>query len=85
MAAAILQYKAGHYGTWPDHPLPALEGKTPRQAMRTQEGQAKVERLLAELEHNEQASPPAERYDVDELRTALGLPLSRLHPGPPRH
>ena len=85
VAAALLRFKSAHYGTWPDHPLPALEGKTPRQAMRTQKGRAKVERLLAELEHNEQANPPAERYDVDELRTALGLPLSRLHPGLPRH
>ncbi|HRE91973.1 MAG TPA: DUF2384 domain-containing protein, partial [Myxococcota bacterium] len=49
VAAAILRFKAAHYGTWPDHPLPALEGKTPRQAMRTQKGRAKVERLLAEL------------------------------------
>ena len=85
VAAALLRFKSAHYGTWPDHPLPALEGKTPRQAMRTQKGRAKVERLLAELEHNEQANPPAERYDVDELRTALGLPLSRIHPGLPRH
>lgn len=81
---AIQSYKSGHYGTWPDHPLPALDGKTPRQAMRTQKGRAQVERLLADLEYNEQASPPGERYDIDELRTALGLPLSRIHPGPLR-
>lgn len=83
--AAILQYKSGHYATWPDHPLPALDGQTPRQAMRTQKGRAAVERLLAAIEHREQSSPPAVRYDVDELRTALGLPLSRIHPGLPRH
>lgn len=83
--AAVLQFKSDHYATWPDHPLPALDGKTPRQAMRTQKGRAAVERLLAEIEHREQASPPAVRYDVDALRTALGLPLSRIHPGLPRH
>lgn len=71
--------------TWPDVPLPALDGTTPRQAVTTKRGRAQVERLLADLEHHEQSDPPAARYDVDILRTALGLPPSRVHPGVPRH
>lgn len=84
MEKVMLTYKSGLNATWPDRPLPALEGKTPRQAMRTQKGRAKVERLIVELEYSEQASPPGERYDFDELRAAMGLPLARLHPGLPR-
>lgn len=85
MQRAAAAFKAQHHATWPDVPLPALGGKTPRQAVTTKRGRAEVERLLADLEHHEQSDSPAARYDVDILRTALGLPLSRVHPGVPRH
>lgn len=85
MQRAVAAFKAKHYASWPDVALPALDGKTPRQAIATKRGRAQVERLLADLEHHEQAVPPAARYDVDILRTALGLPPSRVHPGVPRH
>ncbi len=71
---AIQTYKAGHYATWPDVPLPALDGKTPRQAATQKRTRAKLERLIDDMQHQEQMSPPGTRYNFDELRRTLGLP-----------
>lgn len=38
-----------HYSTWPDYPLPALSGKSPRDAMKTAEGRASVEALIRDM------------------------------------
>jgi SEC-C motif/Antitoxin Xre/MbcA/ParS C-terminal toxin-binding domain len=45
------------YRAWADDPIPALGDQTPRQAMRTEAGRRKVERLLR-------------HYEADELRQA---------------
>ena len=70
---AMRQFKAQHYATWADEPVPALGGKTPRQATRTKAGRHQVDLLLREMEHHEQAVPPAERFDFGVLRRELGL------------
>src|SRR5438552_13682726 len=31
-AEVVRAYKDRHYADWPDHPLPALQGRTPREA-----------------------------------------------------
>ncbi len=60
---------------WPDMELPALDGKTPRQAVKTAGGRLKVAALLRDFEnleaHIRRAGEPF--YDVDRLRTELGL------------
>ena len=44
--ALVREYKFRHYKTWPDHQLPALGGKTPREAARTKHGRRKIEVML---------------------------------------
>jgi hypothetical protein len=71
----ILKYKAKHYETWPDEALPALGGRTPREAVRSREGKAAVEALLRDFENTEdrerQRGKPA--FDFSGLRKTLGL------------
>lgn len=73
MAAALREFKAQHYAHWADTALPALKGKTPRQAMRTKAGRREVALLLKELEFHESMGPEQERVDFSALRGELGL------------
>ncbi|HLQ39035.1 MAG TPA: MbcA/ParS/Xre antitoxin family protein, partial [Planctomycetota bacterium] len=43
---AITGHMRAHYRRWLDEPIPALGGKTPRQAVKTADGQRKVARLI---------------------------------------
>ncbi len=73
--AMIAKMNTDHYATWPDIALPALKGKTPRDAMRTADGRERVEALIANAERMQdkgRGAMPA--YDFNQLRTALGLP-----------
>ena len=74
-AAAIRAYKEKHFATWPDQPVPALEGLTPRQAAQAG-GKARhqLDVLLKAVEHSEAKAPASQRYDVKRLRAELGLP-----------
>ena len=71
----IEQLLERHYSTWPDTPLPALGGQTPRDAVRTPEGRRRLEALLLDFEnqaeHDRRAGRPA--YDFSRLRRELGL------------
>jgi hypothetical protein len=67
------EFKERHYATWPDHPLPALGGKTPRQAMRTAAGRLMVDALIKDLENLESKGPEESRFDCNILRRELGL------------
>ncbi|MHC4932733.1 MAG: SEC-C metal-binding domain-containing protein [Planctomycetota bacterium] len=69
----ILELKRSHYAAWPDQALPALAGKSPREATRTSAGRGAVDVLLKEMENLEERSPPAERFDFAELRRQLNL------------
>jgi hypothetical protein len=74
LAAQVIQdFKKRAYATWPDDPIPALGGKTPRQAAKTPAGRARLEALLKDYELGEDRQPEAQRYDVNELRRELGL------------
>lgn len=72
-AAAIQAFKQQHYAGWPNEPLPALKGKTPRQAVQTKAGRARLERLLDSMEEDEQSLAAAFRFDFNALRRELGL------------
>ena len=71
----LLQMKARHYGTWPDDPLPALGGKTARQAVKTESGRKAVLALIRDMEngeaHEAKAGQPA--FDFTPLRKTLGI------------
>ena len=69
----VRQAKETHYSTWTDIPLPALDGETPAECVRSKMGRKRVELLLKEMERNEQRMPPGERFDFSILRRKLGL------------
>lgn len=61
-----------HWATWPDIPLPALRGRTPRQAARTAAGRERLEALLLEFAGRE-LPPGMPGPDLEALRRELGL------------
>jgi hypothetical protein len=73
VAKLLLEMKERHYATWPDEPLPALRGKTPRQAVRTAQGRDAVDVLLKEMENHERRWDGGAAFDVSRLRRELGL------------
>jgi len=73
MDAIIRQYKANFYARWVDEPVPALGGKTPRQAIRSKAGRAQVDVLLKQIEHTESRQPGGPQVDLTSIRTELGL------------
>lgn len=62
-----------HYADWPDHPLPALDGQTPRQAVRSAEGKERVRTLIKSFEHAAARGPAGQAPDTARLRRELGL------------
>jgi len=69
----IREFKAQHYAYWADQPLPALGGKSPREAIRTKDGRGQVDLLLKECENLEARQPAGQRFDFSALRRELGL------------
>ena len=64
-----------HYRKWPDTPLPFLDGKTPRQALRTPEGRQRVTGLLKMFENGEEHKRREGQpwYDFSGLKASLGI------------
>ncbi len=72
--AQITAMMQDRWKRWLDEPIPALDGKTPRQAAKTKEGRERLEALLFSFERRE--GRPGEdlfKPDIDELRSQLGL------------
>jgi hypothetical protein len=71
----ILQMKAKHYATWADDPLPALGGKTARQAVQTKSGRKAVLDLIRNMENGEarRAKGGELAFDFTPIRKTLGL------------
>ena len=69
----LLEVKQRHYASWLDERLPALSGKTPREAARTAAGRLRVDVLLKDIENMESRLPAGERFDLTGLRATLGL------------
>ena len=74
-AAIILDYKRRHYGKWPDEPLPALGGRTPRQAARSKTLRPQLVDLLKDMENHEAraARPDSPAFDFGPVWQELGL------------
>jgi len=75
-ARVVHQVLDRHYRRWPDEPIPALGGITPRQAAADPESRSQLIELLKELERSEerlsrQKGIPA--YDFGWLWTELGV------------
>jgi hypothetical protein len=74
MAAYLAKLREEHWRTWPDIPVPALNGMTPRKAAKSARGRELLESLLLEYEaRSERATEEFNRVDVGELRKQLGL------------
>lgn len=71
---AVRAFKRRHYQEWANQPVPALQGKTPREALRTREGRQAVDGLLKDFENHEHRAPPEVRFDFADIRRDLGLP-----------
>lgn len=67
--------KAGGYRETLDAPIPALDGKSPRQAVRTSAGREKVIDWLKHLENRSvgHAEGPIAEYDFRWIWAELGL------------
>jgi hypothetical protein len=72
--AALRETLRRHYRSWPDEQLPALGGRTPREAVRDAEGREAVEALLRQFERDMMRQDSALNAGIiDELRAALVL------------
>jgi hypothetical protein len=71
----IAKFQAEYYAKWVDEPVPALNGRTPREAVRTKAGREAVEALLREFENSEDRVRGAggSAFDFSVVRAALGL------------
>jgi hypothetical protein len=71
----IHQLLEKHYQEWPDMKLPALNGKTPRAAVRTVLGRLQVREILKTMENGEDRKRLAGEpfFDINRLRVTLKL------------
>lgn len=72
----LKQFITQHWTTWVDHPLPALGGLTPREAVKTKEGRESVDALLQSAERADGTDPLTARANREGTRLAreiLGL------------
>jgi hypothetical protein len=71
--AVVREMKERHYAQWLNDAIPALGGRTPREAARTKSGREQLTLILDEIEITESNFPEGARFDVVKLRRALGL------------
>ena len=72
--AQIIEHLREHYRTWLQQKIPALDNKTPLQAVKTKDGKEMVEALLVGIERSiKRMCPTADSSLANELRTSLGL------------
>ena len=64
-----------HYHKWVDEKIPALDGKTPREAAKSIDSREKLVQLLKDIEYTEEQKRLAGEYwyDVNKLRRELGV------------
>lgn len=72
--AAMAEFMRNHYRAWVDQNIPALSGRTPREAARDADGREAVAALILQLERDgARMRPPLDPAIVQELRETLGL------------
>jgi hypothetical protein len=67
------EWKQRYYADWLDQSIPALGGKTPREAARSAQGRNALDVLLKDMENHEQRAAPGAAFDFAEIRRQLGL------------
>ena len=75
-AEVVGQYYEQHYRKWLDEPLPALDGRTPREAAALKSARPKLISLLKAMENmaERQRREGRPAYDFSRMWEALGLP-----------
>ena len=75
--AAVLSFKQTHYADWSDHPVPALDGLSPREAAENPTLRARRSQPIKEMEELEGRGPAGQRFNFNvigrELRASRGL------------
>ena len=71
--AMLISVMQKHMSAWPDQEIPALGGKTPREAVKTKAGREKVIGLVKDMENGESRKKKAGEPFID-----LGPPLNEL-------
>lgn len=76
--ALMKEFFEKRHWEWLDESIPALGGKTPREAAQDPEGRAELIELLKSIEYTEERRRKAGEpwFDVNKLRRELGLPES---------
>lgn len=69
----VHQMMREHMTTWLDTPIPMLDGKTPRQAVRSEKGRDDVTHLLVRQQQGFNANPQTAGIDLSEIWQVLGL------------
>jgi hypothetical protein len=84
--AKLEQLQRRHYENWPEVALPALNNKTPLEAVRGADGREMVEALIAQFERDSSRMPvPPDSTVFTNLRRRLGLQkVARATAGPRR-
>ena len=67
------EFRRRHYAEWIDQPIPALNGRTPRESVRSADGRRAVDAVLKEAENLEHRSNPDNPFDFTGIRRELGL------------
>lgn len=74
MRAIVQEFTERHWMSWPNEPVPALDGRTPAEAVKDPDGREIVEALLIQFERDERRKRSSEpRFDFARLRQRLGL------------
>lgn len=74
--AHVTKYLEQHYSAWVDTALPALAGRTPREAIADPDGREQVEALVRQMERDgRRQRPPADEAVFRRLRERLNLPV----------
>lgn len=73
MLDAMRSFRLNHMQRWLDEEIPALQGKTPRQAVKDRKLRPRLVALIEEIEYSEARLPVEQRIDLGFLRKKLGL------------
>ena len=71
--AQVREMMVRHYAAWVDEPIPALQGKTPRDAVRSPAGREKVDALLKDIERLGVGMAGYDASITATLRSTLGF------------
>ncbi|MFZ4580680.1 MAG: hypothetical protein ACOYOB_20025, partial [Myxococcota bacterium] len=73
VAAVMREFRQAHMHEWVDEPIPALDGKTPREAAKDRKLRPRLIALLDQFDNSEARTPEDHRIDWSWARRELGV------------